>query len=343
MSLALSILNIEAGQKGQCGSILVRIRPIKIGRDPFSDWVLLDPERQISGHHCTISFKEGRYWIEDTSTNGTFLNGNKHPIASQHEIADGDVIYIGHLIVEARLDFSARPKESFSIQNEIGDYFGDKPLSPVAPSALPAPAPISGPLGSPEPPVAPAAPQQQRDFANSPKVSIGRALFRVPRTMLIETAEIAELRLSSEHQFTVEMREALEKTMVGRGKTTDEHTVKPLGCRMKATLFSDSRFLVIEPISSEVQDMTEAAASWDWRILPVKEGASMLTLRISMIKDTDGNEASVDSQALHTTIDITVRSFLSRPRRFVRDNWKWLLGSSGIGLAAAISSTFFGG
>ena len=46
-------------------------RGIDIGRDPYLDWTLPDPERFISGKHCEIRYRDGGYWLHDVSTNGT--------------------------------------------------------------------------------------------------------------------------------------------------------------------------------------------------------------------------------------------------------------------------------
>ena len=42
-----------------------------IGRAPDNDWILPDPKRLVSGHHCEIEYRGGDYWLTDTSTNGT--------------------------------------------------------------------------------------------------------------------------------------------------------------------------------------------------------------------------------------------------------------------------------
>lgn len=47
---------------------------ITIGRGADNDWVLPDPERIISNRHCTIEYRDGEYFIIDTSTNGVFVN-----------------------------------------------------------------------------------------------------------------------------------------------------------------------------------------------------------------------------------------------------------------------------
>ncbi|MEM6634386.1 MAG: FHA domain-containing protein [Pseudomonadota bacterium] len=167
------------------------------------------------------------------------------------------------------------------------------------------------------------------------------AIFRVPRTMWTESAERAEFRLAADSSLTDEMRTRIERSMVGYGHRMDEHGIAQMGTRMRAVLYGDSRFFRIEALGPEVQDIkgTEILG-WVWRVVPVRDGHSLLTLRISMLEDANGTELAVDAQALHASVEVTVRSFWTRPRRFVRDHWKWILASSGIGAAAAILALF---
>ena len=47
---------------------------IYIGRQDNNDIVLSDPHKKISRHHCSIQYKNNRWWIVDEgSSNGTFL------------------------------------------------------------------------------------------------------------------------------------------------------------------------------------------------------------------------------------------------------------------------------
>ena len=44
----------------------------KIGRSKSSKWSLNDPTKEISNYHAQISFENGRYYLTDISSNGTF-------------------------------------------------------------------------------------------------------------------------------------------------------------------------------------------------------------------------------------------------------------------------------
>ncbi|MGV6849070.1 MAG: type VI secretion system-associated FHA domain protein TagH [Marinibacterium sp.] len=78
---------------------------LTIGRDPQNDLCLPDPSKVISKNHCAVEEHDGRYFVVDISTNGTFLNYAKDPIgAVATPLNDGDILTIGNyeLMVEIR-------------------------------------------------------------------------------------------------------------------------------------------------------------------------------------------------------------------------------------------------
>lgn len=68
-----------------------------IGRGDGNDWVLSDPDRFLSSRHCSFGYEGGQYYLTDTSTNGTFINGAPEPIGKGGKIPvnDGDSIELG--------------------------------------------------------------------------------------------------------------------------------------------------------------------------------------------------------------------------------------------------------
>ena len=38
------------------------------------DWLLPDPDHFISGHHAAIDYRDGGFFLRDTSTNGVYVN-----------------------------------------------------------------------------------------------------------------------------------------------------------------------------------------------------------------------------------------------------------------------------
>ena len=70
-----------------------------IGRGRGADVVLA--EATISRAHAAIGFDAGRFFVQDLgSTNGTMVNGSS---AEREELADGDELRIGRLIIGVSL------------------------------------------------------------------------------------------------------------------------------------------------------------------------------------------------------------------------------------------------
>ncbi|BBP62352.1 type VI secretion system-associated FHA domain protein TagH [Pseudomonas sp. St316] len=108
MPLCLTITSYHKITPGQCSEKSMDQGVMAIGRNSDNDWVLPDPERLVSGKHCIIQYKDGRYYLTDNSTNGVELvkagvrlrKGNSEPLQ------DGEVIRIGDYEIQARVDFS---------------------------------------------------------------------------------------------------------------------------------------------------------------------------------------------------------------------------------------------
>jgi protein-tyrosine kinase len=68
-----------------------------IGRSPDAFWVLPDPNRYLSGHHCDVEFIDGEYWLRDSSRNGVYLNGAREPVSHGHRVPlrSGDHLRMG--------------------------------------------------------------------------------------------------------------------------------------------------------------------------------------------------------------------------------------------------------
>lgn len=65
-----------------------------IGRLPDNDWVFPDP--YVSGRHALIRYLNGRFFVEDTSTNGVFVNSPDSRLSKTqaHQLKNGDVLFI---------------------------------------------------------------------------------------------------------------------------------------------------------------------------------------------------------------------------------------------------------
>jgi len=74
---------------------------LTIGRDPACDWSLPDAGAKISRRHCTITCDGNRLSIIDSSTNGVEIGMKRLSLLKNesHDLAVGDVIYIGDYIL----------------------------------------------------------------------------------------------------------------------------------------------------------------------------------------------------------------------------------------------------
>src|SRR5262245_5116779 len=94
MILTLQVIGEQAEDLG-AGSVKV-FNAIggTIGRLPDNDWVFPDP--YVSGRHALIRYLNGKYFIEDTSTNGVFINSpdNRLSRTQPQQLRNGDLLYI---------------------------------------------------------------------------------------------------------------------------------------------------------------------------------------------------------------------------------------------------------
>jgi type VI secretion system protein ImpI len=106
MPLTLEVVGQKAGKMG-AGARKVFQGAGTIGRLRDNDWVL--PDEYISGHHAKILFANGSFLIEDTSTNGVFINSpqNRMTRGKPYTLRSGDTVYIDDY--EVRVTLSAEP------------------------------------------------------------------------------------------------------------------------------------------------------------------------------------------------------------------------------------------
>jgi len=101
-------INLEVIEGPDAGKQIIIDRPIVIGRDPASDFVLADGE--VSGQHARITpSPDGSATIEDLeSTNGTFVNQNE--LEGPAHLDAGDELLLGVSVLQLRSvdDFRAR-------------------------------------------------------------------------------------------------------------------------------------------------------------------------------------------------------------------------------------------
>ena len=75
-----------------------------IGRGEDCDWIIPDRKRHLSNHHALISYREGRFFLTDTSSNGIQSS------ASGARLHKGDTVRIEHGSVYVLGDFEIRAR-----------------------------------------------------------------------------------------------------------------------------------------------------------------------------------------------------------------------------------------
>lgn len=97
MPLLLTITRAPDSVKLSESSKVIGAEGGTIGRGEDNLWVLQDPERYLSGHHCQISCEGGQYFLTDLSTNGTFYQNSPDPMGKgmRQALADRDVFMVG--------------------------------------------------------------------------------------------------------------------------------------------------------------------------------------------------------------------------------------------------------
>src|SRR5688572_11969081 len=113
MALKLRVISDHYKALGKRSSRLFGVTGGKIGRAQDNDWILPDPDRYVSSHHCKVDFRAGRWILEDTSTNGVFINGSDTPasVEGAYTLHDGDRLRLGDyevlVSIDERNDFAA--------------------------------------------------------------------------------------------------------------------------------------------------------------------------------------------------------------------------------------------
>ncbi|WP_342077281.1 type VI secretion system-associated FHA domain protein TagH [Yoonia sp. SS1-5] len=107
MTLTLRIENYDRLPDGGPTTTTVTQQGLTVGRSTAMDWTLPDPQKHISSHHFDIAYKDGAYWLTDVSTNGVFLDGQRHRLEGAHMIRQGDRFQVGHYFIGVSLGAGA--------------------------------------------------------------------------------------------------------------------------------------------------------------------------------------------------------------------------------------------
>jgi type VI secretion system protein len=221
MAIKLRVISDHYRELGENRSRVFGVNGGTIGRAPDNDWVLPDPTRIVSGHHCEIEYRGGSYWLRDTSTNGVYLNEAEEPVSATGpvELQDGDRLRLGDyeliVSVDARIDFLPAASEEHSAARHMDGDMGveldvdslfTQPIDPAASGSMrirsafghgaPRPRRDERPVPAlperPPPRVAPPAPPASSD-SGGPAAAPGDA---VPPDWAISTRAITRQELA---------------------------------------------------------------------------------------------------------------------------------------------------
>ncbi len=107
MTLTLRIENYDSLPDGGPTSVTVTGQGLTVGRSSSSDWSLPDPQRHISSRHFEVIYRDNAYFLKDLSTNGVFLDGQRHRIEGEYLLQQGDRFQVGHYFIVVQLGAGA--------------------------------------------------------------------------------------------------------------------------------------------------------------------------------------------------------------------------------------------
>src|SRR3954468_2851357 len=106
MALRCRVISEHRLRMGDKSTFVFGVSGGSIGRSAENDWVLPDDMRYVSGRHARIVFHKGRYLLQDTSSNGVYVNDIEKPLGNHnpHELKSGDILRIGEYHVQVQID-----------------------------------------------------------------------------------------------------------------------------------------------------------------------------------------------------------------------------------------------
>jgi type VI secretion system FHA domain protein len=107
MILTLEVTGPPAQAMGAAGRKVFKAIGGTIGRLPDNDWVFPDP--YVSGRHALIRYVNGTFFVEDTSTNGVFINSPDKRLSrgQPQQLRDGDLLYIDAYQIKVSIETGA--------------------------------------------------------------------------------------------------------------------------------------------------------------------------------------------------------------------------------------------
>jgi len=158
MILTLEVVGEQAEDLGAAGRKVFHAVGGTIGRLPDNDWVFPDP--YVSGRHALVRYLGGKFFVEDTSTNGVFINSpdNRLTKSQPYALKHGDLLYIDAYRITVSIESDEGAGEGMDTLSILKGRPAPQPVSPAPPpvQAKPAP-PVPPPVARTAPPPPPQA------------------------------------------------------------------------------------------------------------------------------------------------------------------------------------------
>lgn len=230
----LKLLSSPIDKVGREWDFTSRDVPYRIGRGGSGDYpVKLDlKDPGVSANHATIRFLNGQYWIiDDNSTNGTYIDGERLKVGQRHPLESGQKIRFG---LSTEFEFTDKNKE---FQERAADVKKTAPLDvrglDKQPSAQPKPVEIQRRASS--------AASNEEDIEDAP-TSVTKVL---PHYI---TAEIAVVQGAGVEPGVIQI--ISDEFTIGRKKDNHLPIESREVSRRHARLFWQSGYFYIEDLGS---------------------------------------------------------------------------------------------
>jgi type VI secretion system FHA domain protein len=136
MTVRLRVVSDQRRLLGDRSTVVFGVEGGTIGRSADNDWVLPDPLRYVSAHHARVQYRDGRFFLEDLSTNGVFLNDDERAVGKRSPggvlLQNGDVVRVGEYQIVVAVEAEAVASDTGSAAAVPTSVHGLRTLGRVA-------------------------------------------------------------------------------------------------------------------------------------------------------------------------------------------------------------------
>lgn len=135
--MTLTITN-SISTRGLKNPVTVDAGRLTVGRALDNDWVLPDPRKVISRHHCMIEEHDGQYRLLDISNNGVFIGDVNRSVGqgNSYVLCQDDLILIGDYIIAVALEPASPVETADPLPTLVRPEKGWMPVNPLADGSL---------------------------------------------------------------------------------------------------------------------------------------------------------------------------------------------------------------